>query len=50
MTVIARAYTPEGFVVGADGLRVDATTGQDITYAAQKVFAIRHSDFYSIHT
>jgi hypothetical protein len=49
MTVIACAYTPEGFVVGADGLRVDATTHQDITHTAQKIFPVRHSDFYGIH-
>ena|ERR1017187_10778538 len=40
MTAIAYAYTPEGFVVGADGLRVDARTHKDSTNDAQNIFPV----------
>lgn len=49
MTVIACAYTSEGFVIGADGLRVDPRTGQDVTSTAQKIFSIAHPDFHGVH-
>ena len=49
MTAIACAYTPEGFVVGADGLRTDARTGQEVTNDAQKIFPISHPNFRGIH-
>jgi hypothetical protein len=48
MTAIAYVYTSEGFVVGADGLRVDASTNRDVTHTAQKIFLIKHPNFSGI--
>ncbi|HWF13841.1 MAG TPA: hypothetical protein VG272_08915, partial [Candidatus Acidoferrales bacterium] len=48
MTAIVSVYTPEGFVVGADGLRVDAN-GVDVTDTAVKIFPIIHPDLIGVH-
>jgi hypothetical protein len=49
MTAIACAYTPEGFVIAADGLRVDPNTGRDVTTIAQKIFPVAHVDFHGAY-
>lgn len=44
MTAIVSAYTKEGFVVGADSLRMDMH-GQVVTENAIKIFETQHPDF-----
>jgi hypothetical protein len=48
MTALVSVYTPEGFVMGADGLRMDAN-GADVTDAAQKIFPIAHPNLIGHH-
>src|SRR5580704_5844625 len=38
MTAIARSYTPDGFVVAADGLALASDTGKMLTEDSQKIF------------
>jgi hypothetical protein len=45
MTAIASAYTPEGFVIGADGQRQSNNTGETISLTAQKIFPVRLGSF-----
>jgi hypothetical protein len=44
MTAIVATYTPDGFVIGADGLRRD-TNGKVVTEAARKLYGIRVRDW-----
>lgn len=41
-TAIARIYTPEGFVVAADGRTLNAATGKVGTDTMQKIFPLHH--------
>jgi hypothetical protein len=43
-TAIVSVYTPEGFVIGADGLRREAGTGAVVTKTARKIFFARASN------
>jgi hypothetical protein len=43
-TAIVSAYTPEGFIIGADGMRRDQRTGAIKTLQARKIFFIQHND------
>jgi hypothetical protein len=49
MTAIVSSYSPEGFAVGADGLRRDRNTGVEVTDKARKIFAIGHDEFIGVH-
>lgn len=44
-TAIVSAYTPEGFIIGADGMRRDQLTGKVKNLRARKIFSIEHEDF-----
>jgi len=44
MSVIARIYTPDGFVIAADGRMLDGATGAIVSDSTQKNFALRHKD------
>jgi hypothetical protein len=41
-TVVVRVYTPEGFVVGADGRNYNAETKTILSDSIQKIFPIQH--------
>ncbi len=45
MTALVTSYTPEGFVVGADGMRRNQDSGQVETLKAQKIFPIQQEFF-----
>ena len=45
MTAIAAVYTPEGFVIAADGLRRDGETLEPVSDCAQKIFWGAHPNF-----
>jgi hypothetical protein len=44
MTALASSYTKDGFVIGADSLRMDGK-GQLVSENAMKLFKVRHPDF-----
>ena len=44
MSVIARVYTSDGFVIAADGRMLDGATGAIVSDATQKIFALRYRD------
>jgi hypothetical protein len=44
MTALVSTYTEEGFIAGADSLRLDLR-GQVVTESATKLFATEHRDF-----
>ncbi len=40
-TAIVCAYIPAGFVIGADGRRIDPDSGSIVTETAQKIFSVK---------
>jgi hypothetical protein len=43
-TAIVSVYTPEGFLIGADGMRRDQRTGEVKDLEARKIFFIEHDE------
>ncbi len=48
-TAIVSAYTPEGFVIGADGLRREGRTRNPVSETATKIFSIEDDDKILAH-
>jgi len=45
MTVIVSVFTPEGFVIAADGRRISADSNETVTDEAQKIYFADHPQF-----